>query len=160
MLFTTLGRQTTSVVSVFVLLNSVLPLNAREPLRTHHAMVIASEPAEQAGIEILRKGGNAIDAAVAVGFALNAALPYAGALGGGGFMTIRLADGTTNFIDFREEAPGKATRNMYLDANGNATRESTTGWKSSGVPGTVRGFELAQKKYGKLKWAEDLAPAI
>ena len=109
-------------------------------------MVVASQPAEQAGIEILRKGGNAIDAAVAVGFALNAAYPFAAAIGGGGFMTIRLADGTTSFIDFREEAPGKASKTMYLDANGNATRESASGWKSSGVPGTVRGFELAHKK--------------
>jgi gamma-glutamyltranspeptidase / glutathione hydrolase len=156
----TFRRPAIGAFSAFFILSSVLPLNAREPVRARHAMVIASEPAEQAGLEILRKGGNAIDAAIAVGFALNAALPYAGALGGGGFMTIRLADGTTNFIDFREEAPGKATRNMYVDANGNATRESTTGWKSSGVPGTVRGFELAQKKYGKLKWAEDLQPAI
>ena len=148
----------------FFFLNSVVyiggPLDAREPVRARHAMVVASHPAEQAGVEILRKGGNAIDAAIAVGFALNAAYPFAGAMGGGGFMTIRLADGTSTFIDFREEAPGKASKTMYLDANGNATRESTTGWKSSGVPGTVRGFELAQKKYGKLKWAEDLEPAI
>jgi len=113
-------------------------------------MVVASQPAEQVGVAILRKGGNAIDAAVAVGFALNAAYPFAGAMGGGGFMTIRLADGTSTFIDFREEAPGKASKDMYLDASGNATRESATGWKSSGVPGTVRGFEMAQKKYGKL----------
>ena len=126
-------REAAGAFSAFFLLSSALPLNAREPVRTRHAMVVASEPAEQAGVEILRKGGNAIDAAVAVGFALNAAFPFAGALGGGGFMTIRLADGTTNFIDFREEAPSKATRTMYLDANGNATRESTTGWKSSGV---------------------------
>jgi gamma-glutamyltranspeptidase/glutathione hydrolase len=123
-------------------------------------MVVASHPAEQVGVEVLRKGGNAIDAAIAVGFALNAAYPFAAALGGGGFMTIRLADGTTTFIDFREEAPGKASRNMYLDANGNATRDSATGWRSPGVPGTVRGFEMAHKKFGKLTWAEDLAPAI
>ncbi len=136
------------------------PLDAREPVRARHAMVVASQPAEQVGLEVLRKGGNAIDAAIAVGFALNWAYPFAGALGGGGFMTIRLADGTSTFIDFREEAPAKASKAMYLDANGNPTRESLTGWKSSGVPGTVRGFEMAQRKYGKLKWAEDLAPAI
>jgi gamma-glutamyltranspeptidase/glutathione hydrolase len=135
-------------------------LDAREPVRARHAMVVASQPAQEVGVAILRKGGNAIDAAVAVGFALNAAYPFAGAMGGGGFMTIRLADGTSTFIDFREEAPGKASKDMYLDASGNATRESATGWKSSGVPGTVRGFEMAQKKYGKLKWAEDLEPAI
>lgn len=151
--------------SAFFIVNSAVyfggvPLDAREPVRARHAMVVASQPAEQAGVAILRKGGNAIDAAVAVGFALNAAYPFAGAMGGGGFMTIRLADGTSTFIDFREEAPGKASKDMYLDASGNATRESSTGWKSSGVPGTVRGFEMAQKKYGKLKWAEDLEPAI
>lgn len=133
---------------------------AREPVRARHAMVVASQPAEQAGVAILRQGGNAVDAAVAVGFAIASAYPFAQAIGGGGFMTIRLADGTSTFIDFREEAPGKASRNMYLDANGNPTRESLTGWKSSGVPGTVRGFELAHKKYGKLKWADDLQPAI
>ena len=151
--------------SAFFIVNSVVyfggvPLDAREPVRTRHAMVVASQPAEQAGVAILRKGGNAIDAAVAVGFALASAYPFAQAIGGGGFMTIRLADGTSTFIDFREEAPGKASRDMYLDASGNATRESSTGWKASGVPGTVRGFEMAQKKYGKLKWAEDLEPAI
>jgi gamma-glutamyltranspeptidase/glutathione hydrolase len=123
-------------------------------------MVVASHPAEEAGVEILQKGGNAIDDAIAVGFALNAAYPFAAAIGGGGFMTVRLADGTTTFIDFREEAPGKASRNMYLDANGNATRDSAQGWRSPGIPGTVRGFEMAHKKFAKLKWAEDLAPAI
>ena len=151
--------------SAFFIVNSAFyfggaPLSAREPVRARHAMVVASHPAEDVGVAILRKGGNAIDAAVAVGFALNAAYPFAGAMGGGGFMTIRLADGTSTFIDFREEAPGKASKDMYLDASGNATRESSTGWRSSGVPGTVRGFEMAQKKYGKLKWADDLEPAI
>ncbi len=136
------------------------PLEAREPVRARHAMVVASHPAEEAGVEILKNGGNAIDAAVAVGFALNAAYPFAAAIGGGGFMTIRLADGTTSFIDFREEAPGKASKDMYLDADGNPTRDSSRGWRSAGVPGTVRGFEMAHKKFGKLTWAEDLAPAI
>ena len=158
-------RATAGAFSAFFFLHSVVyfsgvPLDAREPVRARHAMVVASHPAEEVGVAILQKGGNAVDAAVAVGFALNAAYPFAGAMGGGGFMTIRLADGTSTFIDFREEAPGKASKTMYLDASGNATRESASGWKSSGVPGTVRGFELAQKKYGKLKWAEDLAPAI
>jgi gamma-glutamyltranspeptidase/glutathione hydrolase len=134
--------------------------NAREPVRARHAMVVASHPAEQAGVEILKKGGNAIDAAVAVGFALNAAYPFAAAIGGGGFMTIRMADGTTTFIDFREMAPGSASKDMYLDASGNPTRDSAQGWRSAGVPGTVRGFEMAHKKFGKLTWAEDLAPAI
>jgi len=155
-------RTTTSAILLInsALFFSAIPLGAREPVRAKHAMVVASQPAQQVGVDILRKGGNAIDAAVAVGFALNSAYPFAGAMGGGGFMTIRLADGTSTFIDFREEAPGKASKDMYLDAGGNPTRESASGWKSSGVPGTVRGFELAQKKYGRLKWSEDLQPAI
>ena len=132
----------------------------REPVRARHAMVIAQQPADEAGLGILRKGGNAIDAAIAIGFALNAAYPYAGALGGGGFMLIRLANGQTSFIDFREQAPAASTRTMYLDESGNLTRGSIEGWRSSGVPGTVRGFELAHKKYAKLSWAADLAPAI
>ena len=132
----------------------------REPVRARQAMVIAQQPADEAGLAVLRKGGNAIDAAIAIGFALNAAYPYAGALGGGGFMLIRLANGRTTFIDFREQAPAAATRTMYLDAQGNLTRDSIEGWRSSGVPGTVRGFELAHKKYAKLSWAADMAPAI
>jgi gamma-glutamyltranspeptidase/glutathione hydrolase len=132
----------------------------REPVRTRRAMVLAQQPAEEAGLAVLRKGGNAVDAAIAVGFALNAAYPYAGALGGGGFMLIRLADGRTSFIDFREKAPAAASRGMYLDAGGNPTRDSSEGWRSSGVPGTVRGFELAHAKYARLSWAADLAPAI
>ncbi len=137
------------------------PVSAvREPVRARQAMVLAQQPADEAGLAVLRNGGNAIDAAIAIGFALNAAYPYAGALGGGGFMLIRLANGQTTFIDFREQAPATATRTMYLDAQGNPTRDSIEGWRSSGVPGTVRGFELAHKKYAKLSWAADMAPAI
>ena len=137
------------------------PVSAvRQPVRARQVMVLAQQPADEAGLAVLRKGGNAIDAAIAIGFALNAAYPYAGALGGGGFMLIRLANGQTTFIDFREQAPAAATRTMYLDAQGNLTRNSIEGWRSSGVPGTVRGFELAHKKYAKLSWAADMAPAI
>jgi gamma-glutamyltranspeptidase / glutathione hydrolase len=132
----------------------------REPVRARRAMVIAQQPAEEAGLSVLRNGGNAIDAAIAVGFALNAVYPYAGALGGGGFMLIRLADGRTTFIDFREKAPGRASRGMYIDADGNPTRDSIEGWRSAGVPGTVRGLALAHAKYARLSWAADLAPAI
>ncbi len=132
----------------------------REPVRAKHAMVIAQQPADEVGLRILQSGGNAIDAAIAIGFALNAAYPYAGALGGGGFMLIRLASGQTSFIDFRERAPAAATRTMYLDATGAPTRDSIEGWRSSGVPGTVRGFELAHARYAKLSWSADLAPAI
>jgi gamma-glutamyltranspeptidase / glutathione hydrolase len=86
--------------------------------------------------------------------------PFAGNIGGGGYMLIRLADGRTTFIDFRERAPERSTRNMYLDAKGDLTKDSVEGWRSSGVPGTVRGFEMALAKYGKRSWADNLAPAI
>lgn len=132
----------------------------RQPVFARHAMVIAQQPADEAGLAVLRKGGNAVDAAIAVGFALNAVYPYAGALGGGGFMLVRMADGRTTFIDFREKAPGAASRGMYLDAAGDLTRDSVEGWRSSGVPGTVKGFALAHSKFAKLPWAADLAPAV
>jgi len=103
-------------------------VSAREPVRARHAMVGAQEPlATDVGLQILRQGGNAVDAAIAVGFALAVTHPYAGNLGGGGFMLIRFTDGRSTFIDFRERAPQKASRNMYLDASGKATRESLDG---------------------------------
>jgi gamma-glutamyltranspeptidase / glutathione hydrolase len=144
-----------------ILLGWICPsVEAREPVRARHAMVTVQEPiAADVGVQVLREGGNAVDAAIAIGFALAVTHPYAGNLGGGGFMLIRLADGRSTFIDFRERAPGKASRNMYLDASGKPTRESLDGWKSSGVPGTVRGFELAHRKYGTRKWADLLEPA-
>jgi gamma-glutamyltranspeptidase/glutathione hydrolase len=124
-------------------------------------MVGAQEPlAADVGVQILRDGGNAIDAAIAVGFALAVTHPYAGNLGGGGFMLIRFADGRSTFVDFRERAPEKASRTMYLDASGKPTRQSLDGWKSAGVPGTVRGFELAHRKYGSRRWAALIEPAI
>jgi gamma-glutamyltranspeptidase/glutathione hydrolase len=134
---------------------------AREPLRARHGMVVAMEAiASDVGVSVLQKGGNAIDAAVAVGFALAVTHPFAGNIGGGGYMLIRMADGRTTFIDFRERAPGKASRSMYLDANGDLTQDGVEGWRSSGVPGTVRGFEIAVGKYGRRTWAENLAPAV
>lgn len=139
-----------------------VPLDAvRQPLRARHGMVVAMESiAADVGVSVLQKGGNAVDAAVAVGFALAVTHPFAGNLGGGGYMLIRMADGKATFIDFRERAPEKASRNMYLDAKGELTKASTEGWRSSGVPGTVRGFEIAVNKYGKRKWAENMAPAV
>ncbi len=120
-------------------------------------MVVSREPhATDAGLAVLKAGGNAVDAAVAVGFALAVTHPAAGNIGGGGFMLIRLAGGRTAFLDFRERAPESASRNMYAGA----PRDSLTGWRASGVPGTVRGFELAVKNYGTKPWAELLAPAI
>jgi gamma-glutamyltranspeptidase / glutathione hydrolase len=136
-------------------------LSAHEPARARHGMVVADEPlAADVGVAVLKSGGNAVDAAVAVGFALAVTHPYAGNLGGGGFMLVRFADGRSTFIDFRERAPGKASRDMYLDAQGNPNQDSVDGWRSAGVPGSVRGFELAQSKYGSQKWDALIAPAI
>src|SRR5579862_7193564 len=136
-------------------------LSAHDPVRARHGMVVADEPlAADVGVAVLKSGGNAVDAAVAVGFALAVTHPFAGNLGGGGFMLVRFANGRSTFIDFRERAPEKASREMYLDAKGNPTRDSIEGWRSVGVPGTVRGFELVQKKYGKAKWESLVAPAV
>src|SRR5882724_10053962 len=136
-------------------------LSAHEPVRARHGMVVTQEPlAADVGVAVLKAGGNAVDAAVAVGFALAVTFPYAGNIGGGGFMLVRLADGRSTFFDFRERAPEKATRNMYLDPTGKVTKDSVEGWRASGVPGTVRGLEMAQKKRGRKPWPELLAPAI
>jgi gamma-glutamyltranspeptidase / glutathione hydrolase len=124
-------------------------------------MIVAQEPlAVDVGLGVLRKGGNAVDAAVAVGFALAVTHPQAGNIGGGGFMLVRFADGRSTFLDFRERAPGKATRTMYQDEAGNVTRKSVEGWTSAGVPGTVRGFEYAHQKFGSQRWAELVNPAV
>lgn len=148
-----------SLVLMFALV--VPAADGREPVYGRKAMVVAQEElATDVGVSILRAGGNAVDAAVAVGFALAVTHPYAGNLGGGGFMLIRMADGRASFIDFREKAPGRASHDMYLDANHNPTNESVVGWRSAGVPGTVRGFELAHKKYGRKSWADLVSPAV
>lgn len=134
---------------------------AHDPVYQRKGMVVAQEPlAADVGVAVLKSGGNAVDAAVAVGFALAVTHPFAGNIGGGGFMLIRLANGRTTFIDFREKAPGKATHDMYLGASGNVTPDSLVGWRAVGVPGTVRGLELALKKYGTKPWSEVLQPAI
>jgi gamma-glutamyltranspeptidase / glutathione hydrolase len=136
-------------------------LSARQPEHAQHAMVTTQEPlAADVGLRVLRAGGNAIDAAVAIGFALAVTYPFAGNIGGGGFMLVHFADGRNTFIDFREKAPLAATRNMYLDSKGNVTEDSLVGWRAAGVPGTVRGLEMAHKKYGRKPWAELLDPAI
>ncbi|HJP57713.1 MAG TPA: gamma-glutamyltransferase [Gemmatimonadales bacterium] len=125
------------------------------------AMVVSGSPiASEVGRDIMRKGGNAVDAAVAVGFALAVVHPEAGNLGGGGFMVIRLKDGTTQALDYRETAPGRATRDMYLDASGNPTEKSITGHLAAGVPGSPAGLVEAQHRFGKLTLAEVIAPAI
>lgn len=139
-----------------------VPLSAFRPQPVHarNAMVVTAERhATEIGVEVLRDGGNAVDAAVAIGLALAVTEPNAGNLGGGGFMLIRLADGRSTFLDFREMAPGSAHRDMYLDDHGRPTRDSVTGYRASGVPGTVRGLALALKKYGTKSWAAMVAPA-
>jgi gamma-glutamyltranspeptidase/glutathione hydrolase len=135
--------------------------SARQPVHARKAMVVAQEPlAADVGVAVLKGGGNAIDAAVAMGFALAVTYPYAGNLGGGGFLLARFADGRTTFIDFRETAPAHSSRDMYLDTDGKLTKDSLIGWRASGVPGSVRGFELAHQKYGRRSWAEVLQPAV
>jgi gamma-glutamyltranspeptidase/glutathione hydrolase len=138
------------------------PPATEEPVRTQHAMVVTIQHnATDAGVEVLKQGGNAIDAAVAVGFALAVVYPFAGNLGGGGFMLIRDKHGKTHFLDYREKAPAAATRDMYLDAKGNIIPGmSLVGYKASGVPGSVAGLAYAQKHFGKLTLAHDMAPAI
>jgi gamma-glutamyltranspeptidase/glutathione hydrolase len=146
------------IASVLLLTVSLM---ARQPEHAKHAMVVTQEPlAADVGLRVLQAGGNAIDAAVAVGFALAVTYPYAGNIGGGGFLLAHLADGRATFIDFREKAPLAASRNMYLDSKGNVTEDSLVGWRAAGVPGTVRGLELAHQKYGRKPWAELVNPAI
>jgi gamma-glutamyltranspeptidase/glutathione hydrolase len=125
-------------------------------------MVVASEPlAAEIGVKILKEGGNAVDAAVAVGFALAVTNPQAGNIGGGGLMLIRMASGESVVIDYREEAPAKASHNMYLDAHGNLIPDATLlGGLASGVPGSVAGLTLAERNYGKLGLARVMQPAI
>jgi gamma-glutamyltranspeptidase/glutathione hydrolase len=132
------------------------------PVRASRGMVGSSEVhASEAGIEILKGGGNAVDAAVATGFALAVTHPEAGNLGGGGFMVIRLASGKETTIDYREKAPARATRDMFLDGQGNAVDErSRVGPLACGVPGSVAGLALAEREYGRLTLAKVLAPAI
>ena len=133
-----------------------------QALRASHGMIATDEElGSEAGVEILKRGGNAVDAAVAVAFALAVVEPAAGNIGGGGFMLIRLANGKTTFLDYREVAPGKATRAMYIGKDGNLDKEtSVIGYKSIAVPGTVAGLTLALKTYGSMKLADVLAPAI
>ena len=130
----------------------------------HQAMVVSQEKrATHIGLEVLHRGGNAVDAAVAVGFALAVTHPQAGNLGGGGFMLIRRADGSASAIDYREAAPRATTRDMFLDPNGDYDpQKSRDSGLAVGVPGTVAGLALALKKYGsgKFKLSDLIAPAI
>ncbi len=134
---------------------------SREPARARHGMVAStSEIASRVGVEIMQRGGNAVDAAVAVGLALAVTWPPAGNIGGGGFMMMRRANGDTEIIDYRERAPLAASRDMYLDKGGAVIKgSSTVGYKAVGVPGTVAGMSLALERHGKLKWADVIEPA-
>ena len=139
------------------------PLQAasRLPVREKHVMVASVDAiASRVGADIMRRGGNAVDAAVAVALTLAVTWPEAGNLGGGGFMLIRSADGTEEALDYRERAPFAATRDMYLDANGEVIKDaSLVGYKAVGVPGTVAGLALAHKRHGKLPWADVVEPS-
>jgi gamma-glutamyltranspeptidase/glutathione hydrolase len=132
------------------------------PVRAENGMVASVDAtATQVGVDILKRGGNAVDAAVAVGFALAVTHPQAGNLGGGGFMLLRTAAGKTTAIDFREMAPARASRDMFLDAQGKAdSKKSLTSHLASGTPGTVAGFALALEKYGTLTLNQVITPAI
>lgn len=153
--FLTLGLLTSLI---FV---SIAPA-ATQPVRSQRGMVVTvHELASEVGVEILRQKGNAVDAAVATGFALAVVHPPAGNIGGGGFMLIRMADGETHFLDYREKAPAAATRDMYLDAHGNVIEgASEYGYKAIGVPGSVAGMVYAEKRFGKLTLKQVMAPAI
>src|SRR3989449_6138591 len=157
---------TLTTTTIVHLPNEVFVSSAsREPIRARHGIVASTnEIASRVGVDILKRGGNAVDAAIAVAFALAVTHPAAGNLGGGGFMMIRLKDGRTTAIDYREVAPAAATRNIYLDKNDKVIEGeggSIEGYRAAGVPGTVRGMELALKKYGsgKLTWSQLIEPA-
>ena len=145
---------------------NVIPYMDEQPVRAKHGMVVSVHHlASDAGLEVLREGGNAVDAAVATGFALAVVHPAAGNLGGGGFMLIRTHDGNDVFLDYREKAPLAATETMYQDAHGNVLPEeslegSVIGYKSIGTPGSVAGMVHAEKKYGKLGLQRVMAQAI
>ena len=150
------------VCCLLALLTGSLAAAPLRPAHAQHAMVASvHELASRAGVEMMQVGGNAVDAAVATGFALAVVHPQAGNLGGGGFLLLRKASGDVRFIDFREKAPAAAAQNMYLDAQGNVIENaSLIGYKAIGVPGSVAGLVYAEKKYGKLSLDKVMAPAI
>ncbi len=150
------------VVATVFQLAQLSAADGLRPVHAKHAIVVSvHQEASKAGSAILQKGGNAVDAAVATGFALAVVHPAAGNIGGGGFMLVRMANGETHFLDYREKAPKAATRNMYLDAKGNVIPDtSLVGYKAIGVPGSVAGLVYAQKHWGKLPLRTVMQPAI
>ncbi|MGO4448346.1 gamma-glutamyltransferase [Phyllobacterium sp. TAF24] len=159
--FTTVVSFTVSL-ALSTISPSIVMAASPEPAKAEHGMVVTAQHlATQAGVDVLKNGGNAVDAAVAVGYALAVVYPTAGNVGGGGFMTIRLKDGKTTFLDFRERAPLASTKTMYLDDKGNIVKGlSTDGYLAVGVPGSVAGFELARTEYGTKSREELIGPAI
>ncbi|WP_172626869.1 gamma-glutamyltransferase [Bradyrhizobium ivorense] len=151
-----------AIVAIGTVATAPLRAASVAPVAAENGMVVSAQHlATQVGVDVLKRGGNAVDAAVAVGYALAVAYPAAGNLGGGGFMTIELADGRKTFLDFRETAPKGATANMYLDKDGNVIKGlSTKGHLAVGVPGSVAGMEYAREKYGTMKRADLIAPAL
>ena len=145
---------------------NVLDYRHEQPVRARHGMVVSIHHlASDAGLEVLKAGGNAVDAAVATGFALAVVHPCCGNLGGGGFMLLRTHDGKSTFIDYREKAPLAATETMYQDAKGNVLpwndlHSSILGYRSIATPGSVAGLVYAERKYGKLGLTRVMAPAI
>ncbi len=150
------------LASALVLVAPLAKAASPPPVGADHAIVVSAHGlASAAGVSILRQGGNVVDAAVAVGYALAVVWPAAGNLGGGGFMSLRLADGRSTFIDFREKAPLAATETMFQDSAGHVVpHRSTEGWLAVGVPGSVAGLELALRTYGSLPRSTVMAPAI
>ncbi len=162
MRFPKLLRSLILACAAFTVLSGTLHGSWRKPVAAKHGMVVSAESlATLAGVDVLKRGGNAVDAAVAVGFTLAVTFPEAGNIGGGGFMLIRLADGKSTMVDFREKAPSSATRTMYLDSSGNfISKKSEYGALAAGVPGSVAGLLHALEKYGTMKRGAVMARAI
>jgi gamma-glutamyltranspeptidase/glutathione hydrolase len=150
------------IATAFILIHLPVQAASQAPVAAENGMVVTAQHlATRVGVDVLKDGGNAVDAAVAVGYALAVVYPAAGNLGGGGFMTVQLADGRKTFLDFREKAPLAATADMYLDKQGNVVPDlSSKGHLAVGVPGTVSGMETALSKYGTFKRQDLIAPAI
>ncbi len=157
-----LSRQLLALVLGIVVCAQAFAGDMVSPSHASHAMVATIQPeASGVGVAIMRQGGNAVDAAVAIGFALAVVYPEAGNIGGGGFLLFRRPNGEVHFLDYREKAPAKATANMYLDAQGNVVPKlSTIGYKSIGVPGSVAGLVYAEHHWGKLALKQVMEPAI
>jgi gamma-glutamyltranspeptidase / glutathione hydrolase len=151
-----------AIISLGIALSAPGHAASVAPVAAENGMVVSAQHfATMVGVDVLKRGGNAVDAAVAVGYALAVVYPAAGNLGGGGFMTIQLADGRKTFLDFRETAPKAATADMYLDNDGNVIKGlSTRGHLAVGVPGSVSGMEYARENYGTMKRADLIAPAL